>query len=463
MCALAAAELEQGIMSTDDWTDAEAHAERARDFYEQGKWAEAAHELQAAIEVHPHNATWHFNLALTLEAMDEHEAAIASFQTSLAIDGDDLECRNCLAVNLARVGRYDEALTQHAAIDRIDPDYEPSYCNRIAVYGEIGNHQAAEEMFYRARQITDACPTCSYNIGHSLFARGQIERAVLCWEGVLDLDPAHPHANVRLADAYWRLGRLRLARKYYEHQVDLFPEDVDALLDFGDLLAESGHAKQAEARYRQVTGLSPTDPAGYAALGELALESGRWDDAETHLRTALTFDDRSARIRTKLAQTLLHRGQDEQAARHLTIALRYSGNNPKALADCAQVLMQAHRSRQAHSLLRRLVKMCPDSPVIRHNLAVACFRMRRLDEGIGHCRQAIRLRRNYPLAWYNLALAHAKQGRLTRARSCVNRALQFDPDNPPLNKLAVQLDRRRSFWSRVGRWMRRLRRRPARA
>ena len=57
------------------WTDAEQRAQRAQRLYGEGRLAEAAAELQAAIDINPANASWYFNLGLTLEAMDDYARA----------------------------------------------------------------------------------------------------------------------------------------------------------------------------------------------------------------------------------------------------------------------------------------------------------------------------------------------------------------------------------------------------
>ena len=95
-----------------EWIDAESRAERAQDLYEAGRWAEAAAELRAAIDMNPYNPSWHFNLGLTLEALEEYTRACQAYAAALKLDPNDLETRNCLGVNLTRLGKYAEAMEQ---------------------------------------------------------------------------------------------------------------------------------------------------------------------------------------------------------------------------------------------------------------------------------------------------------------------------------------------------------------
>ena len=104
-----------------DWIEAEGRAERAHNLYEKGRWAEAAAELRAAIEVNPYVASWHFNLALTLEAMEEYARAREAYLASLNLNADDVETLNGLGCNATDLGRYDEALSFFQKIERRQP------------------------------------------------------------------------------------------------------------------------------------------------------------------------------------------------------------------------------------------------------------------------------------------------------------------------------------------------------
>ena len=98
----------------------------------------------------------------------------------MELNPDDLEILNSLAVDYTRGGFYDRALGLFEHIQQLDPDYEPSYCNRIITYTEMERHDKAEEMFYLAQQIKPDCALCFYNIGNNLFVRGEYEKTLCC-------------------------------------------------------------------------------------------------------------------------------------------------------------------------------------------------------------------------------------------------------------------------------------------
>ena len=423
-----------------DWIDAEFCAEHAYLLYEKGRWAEAAAELRVAIDINPYNSAWHFNLALTLEALEQYELACRAYRMALEIDPGDVETLNCLGVNLTRVGRYRESLRHFERIQRIDPQYEPAYCNRIVTYAEMGDHDNAEVMFYLARQIVDECPLCFYNMASSLYARGDYPRAVYCWDQTLRLDPDHLEAHGRIAEVHWLLGDLQNAKLHYQAELELAEDpDVDLLLDYGDLLLDMGQLDEAQEKFELALAVEPADLEAHFCLGELALKRNQLTVAEAQFRLVLELDPKFPGAHTKLGRILLRQGFRRDAARHLLVDMANCRDDPDLLAELGELLIEARQTTEANAAFRQLVDLRPDDPQVRHNLAVSFFMLDKIDDGIRHCRRALKLRPGYPLALYNLALAYLRKGQLPRARRYAARAMMICPGDEHVCRLSRQL------------------------
>ena len=429
-----------------DWMDAEARVDRAHDLYEQGRWVEAAAELRAAIDLNPYNAAWHFNLALTLEAMEQYDRAAAEFTSALKIDPDDVETLNCLGVNMTRQGQYAQALELFERIEKIDSTYEPSYCNRIATYSEIGEHDKAETMFYFARQYKDECPLCYYNMGNSLYVRGLYDRAIWCWKQTLRLDAKHLQANARIGDALWAKGDLAAARPFYEAEIRIDPKDVETILDLGEILMELGQADAAGERFRSVLEQDPDNADAHFCLGELALKRNQLARAEEQFRLVLRIERNYVGAHAKMARLLLAQGRARQAVKHILAELKRSEGDADMLQELGQMLIEANQTHRANSVLQHLVQLAPQDPYAQHNLAVSFFMLHRIDDGIRHCRKALKLKPEYPLALYNLALAHLHKGQITRARRYAAKAITMAPTDAQVQRLARELGGM-GFWA----------------
>ena len=433
-----------------EWMDAEARVESAHRHFEQGRWPEAAAELRAAIDINPHNAAWHYNLGLTLEAMDDFVRGGEALQKAVDLEPEDVEILNSLGVNLTRQALYAESLEMFGRIEKLDHTYEPSYCNRIITYTEMAQHDKAELMFYLARQVKDECALCYYNMGNSLYARGEYDRAIDCWGQTLRLDSTHRHANARIAEALWTKGDLDGAKKHYEAELQCDVEDIDTLLDYGEMLMDLGQLDEARQKFIDALRIDPDDAAALYCLGELAMSKRSYAAAERHYRRTLQSDPSYPLAHARLARALLKQGVVQEAAKHLLHEIKHAGKDIDTLHELGHLLLEAKLVKQANSVLAKLVDMAPGDAHARHNLAVSYFRLNKHREGIKHCREALKIKPDYVLAFYNLALAHMRIGEMDRAKRYASRAYVLDPNDESIRDLSKRIDGARSgFWSKL--------------
>lgn len=409
------------------WMDAEQRVQRAHDLYGKGRLVEAAAELQAAIDVNPHNGAWLFNLGLTLEAMGDHLRACQAYRKALAIDGDDIESLLCLGINLTRLSRYEDALECFEHVERIDPSHEPCYCHRITTYCEMGQHDKAELMFYLARLFKDRCPDCYCNIAASFYARGMYDHAVNCLVEALRIDPQFPQAHACIAEARWAQGKLDEARSHYESELRVGVDDTETLVDLGELLIEMNLAEEAEHAFTKALAKASDHAGAHFGLGQVALDSSKLSKAEMEFRLVLQTDPDYPGAHAMLARVLLRRQRFDAAAKQLLSELKMCGDDPATLQEIGRLFVESRRPGQANTVFRKLVRLNPLDAHARHGLAVSCFLLRNLDEGIMHCRRALKLKPDYALALYNLAVAHLHKGELTRARRYATKALTISP------------------------------------
>lgn len=431
-----------------EWVDAEERVERAHDLYEKGRLAEAAAELKAAISINPANPAWHFNLALTLEALEDFTKAVEAYKAALTLEPNDVETLTCLGINLTRINKYAEALECFEKVQAIDPNYEPGYCNRIVTYSEMGDHDQAEVMFYLARQVKEDCPICLFNIGGSFYARQRYDQAIQCWRQALKLDKDYPQAHASIAEALWAKGDLSGAKDEYLAELRLDGCDIDTLLDMGELLVELKEYDEAGEKFRRVLEQQPEHAGAHFGLGEVAWRQARHDVALDQFKLVLQIDATYPGAQVRLGQVLLAQGQTRQAVKHFQEELKNCGDDTQTLQELGQLFIEARQTVQANQVLQRLVQLSPFDAQAQHNLAVSYFMLQQIDEGIRHCRKALKIKPDYTLALYNLALAHMQKGAALRARRYLSKALTLEPDNKQVQDLAHRANAV-GFWTRL--------------
>ena len=144
-----------------------------------------------------------------------------------------LECtsRNNLAhsdlgVELARLGRFDEAILQYKEAMKIRP-------------GDAESHS---------------------NLGNALARRGRIDEAVEQYRQALKLKPGYAEAHSNLGVALAGLGRLDEAVSQYQEALRIEPRRVEAISNLGNALATSGPAGRSDRPISPGVGDSTRSP-----------------------------------------------------------------------------------------------------------------------------------------------------------------------------------------------------------
>lgn len=293
-----------------EWDLAEQMATEAFELYEDGQMQQAMKKLQKAIDLGPEHAEWYFNMALTLDGLEQYEKAVEYYQSALEYTPEDVEIMNCLGVNYTRTAQYDLALSMFEQIERVDPMFEPSYCNRIIAYTEMERYNRAEQMFYMAQQIKPDCPLCYYNIGNSLFTQGEYERALWCWDKCEEIAPDHPQIHYRLAQACWVGGKGNRAHEEFLIELRRNPMDMDVLLDFGLFLLESGDLDSAREKFSRALEYDPTCAQAYFYLGEIYRTRQIITKAVRSYLNAMKYDKTLIGPRFRLAEIALADGNE---------------------------------------------------------------------------------------------------------------------------------------------------------
>jgi len=319
--------------------EAEHKVRKAFELYEDGEMPQALAELEAAIDINPSNSSWHFNKALTLDAINRFEDAISEYEISLQLSPDDLEVLNSLAIDYTRTGHYDLAIDTFERIQTLDPKFEPCYCNRIITYTEMGQHDLAEQMFYLAQQIEPDCPLCYYNIGNSLFIRGQYKKAIHCWLKTAELEPSHPQINYRIAQAYWSDGDSQRGREYFLSELRLSPGDIDVILDFGLFLLDAGDTESAKEKFNRILELKPGFAPAMFYLGEIAFNSADYERAVELFNQALRENGSLTGPRYRLAQYALMKGQRREVRNYLISEINLAPEDADTLVSMGSMFL----------------------------------------------------------------------------------------------------------------------------
>ena len=427
----------------EDWQDAESHVEKAHELFDRGKWEAALKELRAAIRTNPYNHLWHFDMGVMLDQLGRFDEAVTAFRKAVDLQADDIESLNALGIDLTRTGAPQAALECFERCEKLDSAYEPSYCNRIMAYSDLGDHDKAEQMFYLARQITDECPFCSFNLGESLYRRAQYDRAISCWKQVIRTDPDHGDVHYRLALAYWGKNDIRLARRHFREQLRRDPGHIDALLDLARLDLNR-RPEAAREKFRFALELDPANAFAWSLLGEAEYRLGRMGRAEVALRRSLRMDPEQTWVRIGLAQIALDRGQADRVAELVREELALKHDQLDVLEQAADLARGAHHFDLARQAYLAMLAIDPKDVPANEGLAGVLVDLEQFAPAADQCRHTLELEPGSAEAMTQLAEALIGLGQFDEAQKLVTRGLTLHPDNGYLKLLRDQIPQARA-------------------
>ncbi len=473
-----------------DWINAEEHAERARSFLQNGQLDKALSELKLALAINPHHGEWHFGVGLTLEAMKRYDEALAAFKQVVELRGADAQTLTHIGANLIHLNRHEAALAALHRASRLDPEFEPACCYRIKAAARLGDHEQAEAAFYLARQLQDECPYCYDYLAHSLMARGQIDRAIWCWQQTLRLAPDHRDVRTHLGLAHWRSGKPDRASVFFEQQLNHQADDLDVRLHLGRLQMQGAKFVEASRTFRGIIEREPAHAEAHFHMGELAVDCEQFEEAAAEYEIASRLDPRLLYVHLRLAQIEMLRGRVDRVRSLLMKEVDKPDHCVAEAVEMARLLIEVNLLDEAIALLTRVITetdLAEEAALARqenpakslsrflpatidpHELAealicrgFALLAAQRRAAGIGDWRRAIRLAPAHAMTLNNLATAYLAQGQLLRAIAFYRRARGLNARDPMIHRLGKRIRRAqfkhalRSGLRRlpiIGRWM----------
>lgn len=425
------------------YNNAEQKAMRAFELYEDGEVSQALLELNEAIDINPANSAWHFNRGLALDSMNRFEEAVKAYEAALELNPADPEVFNSLAVDYTRTGHYDLALTTFEQAQQLDPMFESCYCNRIITYTEMDMHDKAEEMFYLAQQIDHDCALCFYNIGNSLFIRGDYKKAIGCWLKTAELEPTHPQINYRIAQCHWAEGDIENAKKYFLAELRKNPGDIDVIGDFGLLLLETGDVDSANEKFNRILEFEPESAMARFYIGEIAYNQGLYGKAELNFIRAMQADNKLPGPRFRLAQCALKKKQQEKATGYLAAELNLNPDDPDVMVAMASMFLQVDELDRAGQCLLRATDLDFGHASAHYYLGICCALRERYDDAAELFLHTLDIDENRLDAMIALAKIYIALGRYDDAADTIETAKNMTDDHQQLKPLTSLIRKNR--------------------
>lgn len=227
----------------------------------QGRYDEAAAQLDQAIGLAPEMPLLYEDLGSVRAYQGRHEDAVGLFEKAIRLDPRQPSAHRKLGEALAAAGRGDEA----------DRHFE-SYFDRDPVAGRVA--EAADHL--RA---------------------GRADEAIATLRDVLRSHPDNVDAMRYLGMAYWREKKKPGdAEAWLRRATSVAPDFAAAWMNLGLVLLDNGKPNDAIAAYRRAVQIAPDNAAAWAGAGNAHAQAGQQESSVEAYAKSLALNPRAAGV-----------------------------------------------------------------------------------------------------------------------------------------------------------------------
>ncbi len=423
--------------STDPEVAKQRHFQNGERYLAEGKFAEAAIELENAIQIDPRFGQAYLRLGEVREKQEDGPKALAAYIRAADLLPDNNEAHLRAANYLIAARRFEDARTTAAKVVAREP-------RNIEALILVGNASAGLNDWDRAiselqaAQKLDASDSRIYNnLGWFEALRGRSEQAESVFRGAVELAPKSAAAHMALANYLTATGRRAEAERSLRTAISVEPTHVPALRALGWLLTMTNRAGEAEPFFVAAAQHDP-QPGSKLLLADSYVWSGRDADA-TRVLEQLKEDKTTAEPAMARLALIAYRVGNRAGAEGLVKALL--ALNPRNVDARLLSIRLAQDDGKLSEALSAAEKLTNDLP----QLAEAHFlrgrilaSLRRYDEGIKAFSEVIRLNPRAVTARLYLARLHLESGQVAAARQNADEVLVVAPGNPAARLVIVQ-------------------------
>ncbi|EEE37235.1 TPR domain protein [Rhodobacteraceae bacterium KLH11] len=197
----------------------------------------AAEVLQNLAAQSPELPGVHVALADLRRQQEDYAAAVASYDTAIALTEDGANGNWFLhyarGISHERLKHWDKAEADFRRALELNPD-QPQVLNYLG-YSLVERKEKLDEALGMIERAASARPDSGYivdSLGWVLFRLGRYDEAVEHMERAVELMPVDPVVNDHLGDVYWAVGRAREALFQWKRALSFIdPEETDGEAD----------------------------------------------------------------------------------------------------------------------------------------------------------------------------------------------------------------------------------------
>lgn len=359
--------LEKVLKGSEQMTEAKALA-LGGEFYQRGRFKEAANVCRQIIQHNPNVADAH----------------------------------NILGVSLCGLGKTKEGIASIKRAIKLAPKVASFHANLGEIYRTSGKLADGIIALNEAIRLNPRNAQAHNNLGIIRYERKEYDEAVACYRQALAINPKFAEALNNLGNSLRMIADVDGALAAYEEALALREVYPEAYNNLGTLLREQRKVDQAQHALRKAIAQNPRYTDAYNNLANILFAEKEEVEALRLMAEVLKYAPRNPKSLLITARIQTRRGNYPAAEQACAMVLHDDPNSAEAMTVLGQLMHETDRFDEAVALLERAVAIDPDSADAHNFFGVALKSVGRLDEARDQILEALRLNDRMYGAYANL-------------------------------------------------------------
>jgi len=189
-------------------------------------------------------------------------------------------------------------------------------------WGQCRGYADSETLYTKTIEQNPECWMAYNNLGTNFQDRGELDKAISCFQKALEIKPDYASAISNLGYTLHQMGRLEEAIILYQQALNITPGILKTQLNLAIAFRQVGRMQDALAHFEMALKIDPGSAAANNDLGYFLLEQGELDGAIGLLEKAVKIDPGYAEAHNNLGFALLQKGETDQAIGEFQKALK---------------------------------------------------------------------------------------------------------------------------------------------
>ena len=247
----------------------------------------------------------------------------------------------------------------------------------------------SETLFEHTLEVTSNNYLAHYNLGITLFEKGDIDGAIKQYEEALLINPRITQAHNNLGCILYQRGNTDAAIGHFLTALQINPHQANGYYNLGTVYYTKGKIKKSVEYFQKAININPSF---YEAIQKLAIARNDLKKLEAQMsmiKSAIKQEPNNPDLYIKLGDIFQQQEDINEAKEEYQKAVLIRPELSQALYRLAQVYVVCQEYANALDIFQRMIQLQPDNPKIYYNVACIYSKQKMVNESINWLKKSI--------------------------------------------------------------------------